>query len=120
MVAELRSQLANRERELHRLKDLIFKQQFGVQLYDTLPVETMPEPEPETPKSADEQMADSLEEADRRAKNRLASLFRTSPSKLGPAIAEEMRARMARQASAARPMVPEVQQIFAKAKEEAN
>ena len=118
MVAELRRQLEERTRELHRIKDLIFKQQFGVQLYDTLPAEA--QPEPEAPKTREDAIVESLEDADRQAKNRIASLWRTSPSKVGPALAQELRNKQIRQAHAARPMHPEVQRRFEQAKEEAS
>jgi hypothetical protein len=115
----LRETLAAREKELHRLKDLIFQREFGVQLYDSLPadapVQTAAEPEPEPEPERDlEQERDARE---------LTALARTRPSQLGPAMERKMRRDVMRMAQAAHPThtVPgsPATAVFSKARKEA-
>jgi hypothetical protein len=117
VVALLKTQLERTEKELHRLEDLIFQKQFGVQLHDTLPeAENTVLQAPET---VDE--GDAQEWEERREKARLASIARTSPSQLGPALEQQMTRRAQRMAKAAHPAhgVHPAQELFAKAKSEA-
>jgi hypothetical protein len=119
VVTMLRETLAAREKELHRLKDLIFQREFGVQLYDSLPadapVQTAAEPEPEPEPARDlEQERDARE---------LTALARTRPSQLGPAMERKMRRDVMRMAQAAHPThtVPgsPATAVFSKARKEA-
>lgn len=116
VVAELRRQLAERERELHRLHDLIFKQQFGVQLHDSLPSAPEAVIEPDTP--VDD--AEAQEQSDQR---RLASIRRTNPSQLGPALEQVMARNAHRMARSAHPIrtvnATPAKAIFEKARAEA-
>jgi hypothetical protein len=116
VVAELRRQLAERERELHRLHDLIFKQQFGVQLHDSLPSA----PETAVPPDAPVDDAESQQQADQR---RLASIRRTNPSQLGPALEQVMARNAHRMARSAHPVrtvnAAKSNAVFEKARAEA-
>ena len=120
MVGELRRQLAERERELYRLKDLIFKEHFGVQLHDTIAGEMKPV-EPDAKLSREEEAAEEMEAERAADRARLASIRRTQPSRLGVAMADVMRKDMVRRAKAARPttVVSPAEAIFNQAKQEA-
>jgi hypothetical protein len=120
MVGELRRQLAERERELYRLKDLIFKEHFGVQLHDTIAAETV-QVKPQENLTPEEEAAERLEAERAADRQRLASIRRTKPSQLGTAMADMLRKDMVRRANAARPaaVVSPAQEIFNQAKQEA-
>lgn len=121
MVAELRRQLVDRERELHRLTDLIFKNTFGVQLHDTIAEAAQPLEAPEVPLSPEKEaeLKAEQEAADERA--RLTSIWRTRPSQLGPYLERAMKKSTRRRAQAARPIhaVTPAGQVFSTAMEEA-
>jgi hypothetical protein len=87
------------EKELHRLKDLIFQNAFGVQLHDTLPVQMVPPVE--TPAPEPERSEDDREHDDEM--RRLAAIKRTRPSQLGPAMSQMMQRRAMRMARAVFP-----------------
>lgn len=101
---DLKRQLAVREAELRHIIDLMWKQGFGVQLFDTLSrtseaeeaAQAAPTPKELTPE-------DELEAERAREVAELTSISRTSPSKLGPALARLMARDQARAVKAAHP-----------------
>lgn len=97
--------------ELHRLKDLIFKNNFGVQIYDTIPE---PQPEPEPVLTQEEKDIQEYQQDKQYRDARLASIAATRPSVLGDAIARELKRDTEHRASAAHP----VRQVFATARAE--
>lgn len=122
MVGLLRQQLEDREKELRRIKDLIFKEHFGVQIHDTLP-ENAPVVQASAPPAApEEETRDREKEADAR---KLATIRRLRPSQLGPELERRMNKRVLDMARAAHPQRTQpanpsaVLERFEKAKEEA-
>lgn len=118
---DLKKLLEKREAELRHILDLIYSQQFGVQLFDTIasdmPAASTPDgiPAPAEPEPAPE---DEMEAENQREMQRLAVLRRTSPSRLGPAMSEMMKKRLARQVQAAHPQHSKVTEVFEKARKE--
>lgn len=122
MVEDLRRQIADQQQELHRLKDRIFQEIWGIQLHDSLPkaeAQTSAPAEPEV----EEEARDLDKEADQRE---LRTIRRLRPSQLGPALERRMVKKVHDMALAALP--PRTQpgqpanparEIFAKAKKEA-
>jgi hypothetical protein len=119
VLAEVRKQLADAERKLHRLEDLIFKQQFGVQLHDTLPADMMPAPEPEKELTAEEKEVARIEAQEQAETARLRALARTRPSQLGSELERVMVNKTLRMAKAAHPTHTVAAQVFEQARKEA-
>ena len=90
------------EAEAHRMLDLIFRNNFGVQLHDTLPnVPDQAEPEPE---QTEEQRAEQeILEQHAEEIDRIKSLMRTSPSRVGPAMQQMLAIHEVRAARNAHP-----------------
>src|SRR5260221_412778 len=90
-VAELKADKSALEQENRRLYDLIFKQQFGVQIFDSIteilaPPVTAAAPvvvDPVTPE-------DEMEQENQRDIERLSVIRRTSPTRLGTEMAAVM------------------------------
>lgn len=103
-IAGLEKQLADLERERKRIYDLIFKQQFGVQIHDTIlgePAAPAPQPEPElTPEQQEEK---ELLEEQAREKVRLSWVKNHRPSQLGSELARIRKRDQKRSAIAANP-----------------
>jgi hypothetical protein len=126
-VVHLRQQLADRDRELERLYDLIFKHQFGEQVFDTLaaPAEAVAEGLPVITTSAEETEIEPPEDIEERQRaediRRLQSIARTRPSTLGSAMAQMKSRDLIRKARAANPKAvphPAIQ-VFEQIKQEA-
>lgn len=103
IIASRDQTIAEQTKELHRLKDLIFKNNFGVQIHDTLPsdVDQVEEPtENLTPQQQDEK---KYREEEEYRQARLASTAITRPSALGSQIARELERDRERRADAAHP-----------------
>ncbi|HEV7674391.1 MAG TPA: hypothetical protein VGQ12_07665 [Candidatus Angelobacter sp.] len=97
--------IADLERETRRMHDLIYKANFGVQVFDTIP-EVKPEPEvPLTPEQVFEQ---EIRNEEQRRKDRIAWTKRHRPSQLADVLAQEGQSEQVQAARAAHP----VQQIF--------
>lgn len=99
-IGRLEKELSDLKKESKRQHDLIYKANFGVQVYDTIP-EVQPEPEPQlTPEQQAEKQV--LEEA-AREELRLRSIARTNPSQLGYEIARLRKSSTLQAAKAANP-----------------
>lgn len=112
VVGDLRTRVAELEKERKRIYDAIFKHQFGVQIFDTLKSE---ESTPEPVLSKEEQEVVEAESRDSYRRAKLTSIARTNPSQLAPAIAQMMVQKTTERAKAAHPS----QTVFAEAKVEA-
>jgi hypothetical protein len=91
------------QRALHRVHDSGFLGQYGFQVYDSLPKTEGATQETEHEPTADEKEQDQLEAEHGAEKRRLASLRRTSPSRLGPELARLMAKDLANRAASAHP-----------------
>lgn len=112
IIATRENTIAEMSKELHRLKDLIFKNNFGVQIHDTLPADTEPVEEPIenlTPQQQDEK---KYQEDKQYRQARLASTAITRPSALGSQLAREIEREQEHRANAAHP----ARQVFAAAR----
>lgn len=121
---DLKQLLAEREAELRHIIDLMWKQGFGVALFEkpqTSQPENLAQAAP-TPDQEDELTEEEMLERERQDDlTRLASIRRTSPSRLGPALASMMSRNQARAAKAALPperKASKVAEVFEKAKKE--
>jgi hypothetical protein len=116
-IGRLEKQLADRERELHRLYDLIFKQQFGVQIHDTIMGESaVPVAQPEPELTAEQQAEKELLDEEAREKLRLAWVRDHRPSQLGSELARVKRKNVVRAAQAANPQAHPSVAVFAQAR----
>jgi hypothetical protein len=123
-IGRLEKRIADLEHERKRIYDLIFKQQFGVQVHDTLNAPDIPDAsksaEPERPLTPDQQLEAEMraqEEADRQ---RVEHAKRYQPSQLSAVLAD-IRARERRRAvEMANPGQHPARQIFAEAKAAVN
>lgn len=113
VVGDLRTRVAELEKERKRIYDAIFKHQFGIQIFDTLQADEPTQPEPVL--SKEEQEVAEAESRDSYRKAKLTSIARTNPSQLAPAIAQMMVQKTTERAKAAHPS----QTVFAEAKVEA-
>jgi hypothetical protein len=111
LVDELRSQNTKLEHELNRLKDGVFKEHFGFQLFDTLPTVTLATEE--DVRSLAGKAEEEEAERQRDVKAELRSRLRTRPSTVGPYLSRVMEENAYQSAKAAHP----VAQIFAEAKQ---
>lgn len=103
-VGELLAQVAALKKERARLYDLIFKHQFGEQVFDSLPVpEVSAEPLEEPELTADQKAEEEVLDGQREERRRLTSLRRTSPSRLGRELERAMTRRSRQAAIAAHP-----------------
>jgi hypothetical protein len=115
-VADLSAQLKKSETERQRLHDLIYKTNFGVQIFDSIAGA------PEVPEQAEpeltpaQQLEEEFEQQRQDRSRRLQSIARTRPSQLGVELAREMAKETVRSAVMAHPS----QQVFAKARQEAS
>lgn len=102
-VDELICERETLQRALRRLHDKGFIDQWGFQLYDSLPESAVPvdavEPEP----TAAEQEAMDMAREHQDDQRRLASIRRTKPSLLGPEMEKIMVKQAANRANAAHP-----------------
>ena len=98
---ELRQRLADSEAAYHRLLDAIFKQQFGVEIYNLAADLEPAEPEPEL--TDDEKRAVELEQFDDIARRKLEWISRTKPSLLAAETRHELELARMRRAAAAHP-----------------
>lgn len=104
---------------LHRVLDLIFKQKFGVQIFDTIAAEHAPETQAEEPVGAapeGDEDDDEFARTKRADIARLNSLKRTSPSRLGAEMSRIMARDTINRAKAAN---PKAAAVFTQAREEA-
>lgn len=111
IIATRDHQIAELTRELHRIKDLVFKNTFGVQIHDTIP-EAQPEPEPVL--TQEEKDVQQYQQSKEYEKNRLASIAATRPSALGSEISRVMQRDTEHRARAANP----ARQVFASVRAE--
>lgn len=111
IIAERGIRVQALETELHRLKDLIFKNNFGVQIHDTIPE---PQMEPEPVLTEEEKQVQEYQQQKDYEKARLASIAATRPSALGDALSRELKRDTEQRARAANP----VRQVFASARAE--
>jgi hypothetical protein len=100
---EALGRIAALEKESHRLLDLIFKNNFGVQLHDTLLQEQAQTEVPERELTDAEKAEQGYQSARERDISRLRSIKRTNPSRLGPELQRAKAAEIMRRAQAARP-----------------
>lgn len=101
---DLKQQLKERDAELRRILDLMWKEGFGVTLFSktdpTVATNTTTTKEPETSQVTPE---DELERDRLTDNERLKSIARVSPSKLPTAMARVMQKRAAQLAAAVHP-----------------
>jgi hypothetical protein len=102
-IDELICERETLQRALRRLQDKGFIDQWGFQLYDSLPQSTLPK-EPTEPELSDvEKEEKELTEEHQRDLRELASLKRTKPSLLGPRMEQILAKQAANRANAAHP-----------------
>ncbi len=117
IIANRDATIREMSRELHRLHDLIYKVNFGVQIHDTIPVA---QAEPEPTLTAEQQLEQEHQQEVDYRNARLTSIARTRPSQLAGELSKEMVQENLRRAQAANPGIKrEVRQVFAAAHTEA-
>lgn len=118
VLGDKNKRIADLEKECHRLHDLIYSTNLGIQIYDSIPIVAVAEVSEE--KLTPEQELEQEHQRETDARNlRLTSLKRTSPSRMGSAIARELMKETERRAGAAHPAHPS-HVVFAQARKEAN
>jgi 16S rRNA C1402 N4-methylase RsmH len=115
VIADRDARISALEKELHRLHDLIYKTNFGVQIHDTIPVTEVPE-DVEPVLTEEQQAEKDYQDAIDERNLRLRSIARTRPSQLGPEMAREMVSNTVNRAAAAHP----ANRVFAAVRAEVN
>lgn len=111
IIANRDHSIAELSNELRRLKDLIFKNNFGVQIYDTIPE---PQMEPEPVLTEEQKAIEEYQDSKSYEKARLTSIAATRPSALGGELTRALERDTEQRARAANP----VRQVFATARAE--
>lgn len=105
--------IADLERETRRMHDLIYKANFGVQVFDTI-AEATPMPEPQL--SPEETFEKEIRDEQQRRTDRIAWTKKHRPSNLADVIAQERTLEHVEAARAAHP----AQQVFDRARQQVN
>lgn len=112
-IGQRDKRIADLERETRRMHDLIYKANFGVQVFDTIPEVKLEAEVPLTPEQVIEREIASVEQARR---DRINWTKRNRPSQLADVMVQEAQLENVQAARAAHP----VQQIFETARQQVN
>lgn len=110
-IGQRDKRIADLERETRRMHDLIYKANFGVQVFDTI---AEAKPEPEVLLTQEQALEQEIRNEEQRRKDRINWTRKHRPSQLADVIAQEGQSEQVQAARAAHP----AQKIFETARQQ--